>query len=161
MSRSEDISLLFSSGCDAKVVKHCEVVAELAQNFSGESVDSELIERGAALHDLGRCKTHAIDHARVGAELCRAMSEDESLCRIIERHTGAGLSFDECTLLGLEPVDCIPKTLEEKIVAHADNLVKSSKVISLEERMIAAAELSGRAKRRIWRLGVEVELLRK
>ena len=53
----------------------------------------------------------------------------------------------------------MPQTLEEKIVAHADNLVKGSKVISIEERMMRIPDLSTRSKKRIWRLAMEVELL--
>jgi uncharacterized protein len=135
------------------------VVADVAADYCGASVDPELVRRGALLHDIGRSVTHSIAHAQAGAALCREMGLDEELCRIPETHTGAGLSSDECTLLGLSPVSCVPETLEEKIVAHADNLVRGSKVISLEERMMRIAELPGRAKRKIWRLGMEVELL--
>jgi hypothetical protein len=40
------------------------------------------------------------------------------VARIIECHTGAGLTSDECTLLNLWPRDCIPRSIEERIVAR-------------------------------------------
>ena len=53
------------------------------------------------LHDIGRSRTHDIRHAQCGADLVREMGMGENLARIVECHTGAGLSADECTLLGL------------------------------------------------------------
>lgn len=150
---------LFSAGCDAGVVRHCEVVADVAARFSGDSVDTDLVCAGSMMHDIGRSVTHDISHAQEGAKICRERQEPDSLTDIVLRHTGAGLDADECTLLGLCPMDCVPRTLEEKIVAHADNLVKGSKVISIEERMMRIADLSQRSKKKIWRLAMEVELL--
>ncbi|MDO5846422.1 MAG: phosphohydrolase, partial [Methanocorpusculum sp.] len=76
-------------------------------------------------------------------------------------HTGAGLSEDDCVLLGLPPADCVPKTLEEKIVAHADNLAKGSRRVTMDERMMLIEDQSRRSKRNVWRMGMEIELLRK
>jgi uncharacterized protein len=45
------------------------------------------------------------------------------------------MTAEECKAEGLKPIDCIPKTPEEKIVAHADNLVRGTIVISLKERL--------------------------
>ena len=88
----------------------------------------------------------------------------ESFCddvtEIIRCHTGAGLSEDDCVLLNLPPSNCVPKTLEEKIVAHADNLAKGSREITIEERMMLIAGQSKRSKKNVWRLSMEMELLR-
>ncbi len=157
--RADYEKLLFSAGCDAGVVEHCRVVAKTAKRFSGDSVDESLVCAASMLHDIGRSVTHDISHAQTGAEICRKLSAPDALTQIVLRHTGAGLTADECTILGLEPTDCVPRTLEEKIVTHADNLVKGSKVITIEERMMRIADLSRRSKRRIWRLAMEVELL--
>jgi len=54
----------------------------------------------------------------------------------------------------------MPRTAEEKIVAHADNLVKGTRVITLDERLLYAIALPRRQRRRIYRLGLEVELFR-
>ncbi|MBN1166919.1 MAG: HDIG domain-containing protein [Methanospirillaceae archaeon] len=137
------ISLLRDAGCDTGVILHCEKVAEVAREITdrilvcGRAVpDRELIAAGALLHDIGRCKTHSIQHGAAGAQYCRNLGLDEAVCRIIERHIGGGLTASECKRNGLSPVDRIPVTLEEQIVAHADNLVKGTTIITIEERII-------------------------
>ena len=152
--------ILFSAGCDAGVVSHCKKTAELASRYRGVSVDSVLVEDGAMLHDLGRSVTHSIRHAGEGAELSRKLGLRDEITEIIRCHTGAGLSEDDCVLLGLPPANCVPKTLEEKIVAHADNLAKGSREITIEERMMLIAGQSKRSKKNVWRLSMEMELLR-
>lgn len=154
------IQILFSRGCDAGVVAHCKKVAEVAGQFHGVSVDEELVFAGGMLHDVGRCVTHSIQHAGCSAEICRRLGCCDELVEIVRCHTGAGLLADEAGLLNLEPVDAVPLSLEAKIVAHADNLVKGSREICLEERMMLAADLPRRAKKSIARLAFEMELLR-
>lgn len=150
---------LFSAGCDEGVVSHCKKVAEVAARYTGESVDSDLVYAGAMLHDIGRSKTHSIKHAAKGAKICRRLELSEDIATIVGRHTGAGLTEDESVLLGLPPVSAVPETLEEKIVAHADNLVSGSREVTIYERMMQIADLPARSKRKIWRLSMEVELL--
>ncbi|MDO9523637.1 MAG: HDIG domain-containing protein [Methanocorpusculum sp.] len=150
---------LFSAGCDAGVVSHCAKVAEVAARYTGESVDPDLVYAGAMLHDIGRSKTHSIEHAGKGAKICRRLDLSEEIVNIVGRHTGAGLTEDESVLLGLPPISAMPETLEEKIVAHADNLVKSSREVTIYHRMMQIADLPARSKRNIWRLSIEVELL--
>ncbi len=152
--------ILFSAGCDAGVVSHCVKTAEIALRFRGASVDSALVEEGAMLHDLGRSVTHSIRHAGEGAKLSCDLGLSGAVTEIIRCHTGAGLSEDDCVLLGLPPADCVPRTLEEKIVAHADNLAKGSREITIEERMMLIAGQSKRSKKNVWRLAMEMELLR-
>ena len=152
--------ILFSAGCDAGVVAHCVKTADIASRYVGDSIDSNLVESGAMLHDLGRSVTHSIRHAGEGAKLSRELLLSDDVTEIIRCHTGAGLSEDDCVLLGLPPVNCVPKTLEEKIVAHADNLAKGSREITIEERMMLIAGQSKRSKKNVWRLSMEMELLR-
>lgn len=157
----DHINTLFLAGCDPKVVSHSSKVAEVAARYTGESIDPELVSAGAWLHDIGRSKTHTIEHARKGASICRELGLSDEIAKIVGRHTGAGLTEDESVLLGLPPVFAVPETLEEKIVAHADNLVKGSKEITIYQRMMLIADLPARSKRKIWRLSMEIELLAK
>jgi len=100
-----------------------------------------LVEIGGLLHDLGRSKTHSIAHGIEGAKILRSLnlsSDDdkifiEKLARICERHIGAGIDKDEAIMLGLGEKDYLPETIEEKIVAHADNLVDGDKVAGIEQ----------------------------
>lgn len=160
--REEDcIDLLRMAGCSAGVIAHCRAVRDLALTYASDPlIDRGLVEAGALLHDIGRGVTHDIRHAEVGGEICRSFGLDEEVIAIVERHIGAGLTADECSLLNLLPRDCMPRTAEEKIVAHADNLVKGTRVITLDERLLHAIALPRRQRRRIYRLGLEVELFR-
>ncbi len=160
MALADYAQILSDNGCDSGVVCHCKTVADISSRYHGVSVDFARVECGAMLHDLGRSRTHSIHHAREGAKLAGKIGMSSAVCEIIRRHTGAGLSEDECILLGLPPADCTVKTLEEKIVAHADNLAKGSREISIEERMMLISGQSHRSKRNVWHLAMEVELLR-
>ncbi|MBN1455442.1 MAG: TIGR00295 family protein [Methanomicrobia archaeon] len=127
--------ILRAAGCDEDVIRHCNAVADLALEFAhrhSESVDEPLIFKGALLHDLGRARSHGIDHGVVGGAMARALGLDETIVRIIERHIGAGLTAAEAEMVGLPPRDLLPETLEEKIVAHADNLIAGWKRRSID-----------------------------
>jgi uncharacterized protein len=121
--------------CPLEVINHCQVVEKralsLARNFSSQ-VDLELIKNGALLHDVGRCRSNDIHHAIVGAQILKKMEFSPEITRIVERHIGAGIPPQEARELGLPPQDYTPQTLEEKIVAHADNLVHNQKEVGLK-----------------------------
>lgn len=122
------------------MIEHCKEVASLAVEIAnkvkaaGHNVDPELVEVGALLHDFGRCKTHKIAHAVEGYRLARTKGIEPEISEIIKRHVGAGISKEEAKALGLPEDDYFPRSLEEKIVAHADNLVKGTRRITITER---------------------------
>ena len=154
---------LLTAGCSRRVIEHCHRVRELALSFCDHSgvADRELVNAGALLHDIGRGLSHSISHAQAGAAWCREHGIPKNVVRIVERHTGAGLTADECTLLRLLPVDCVPKTIEEKIVANADNLVKGRHEVSIYDRLGTSLYLSRKVRRRIYRLWLEAEQFRR
>jgi uncharacterized protein len=133
------LNLLSENGCSPKVIKHCKAVSALAVKFAknckqkGIPVDVELVEVGALLHDIGRSKTHGITHAVVGVEIAKSLNFPDPLISIIERHIGGGLTADEAKRSGLPVKDYLPTTLEEKIVAYADKLIKGQKVVSIDK----------------------------
>ncbi len=135
--RSDCIRLLRGVGCDEGVIKHCIVVAELAleivrRHYHYNRVDENLVFRGALLHDIGRARSHGVDHGFVGGEIAMESGLDEKVVRIIQRHVGAGITAEEAKEVGLPPVDFMPVTTEEKIVAHADNLIDEWRRTSIE-----------------------------
>lgn len=154
-------NLLREAGCSEKVIAHCRAVRDVALEYAQKNplVSAELVREGAMLHDIGRGKSHTILHAQRGADLLRSKGFSEEVARIVECHTGAGLTADECTLLGLTPRDCIPLTTEEKIVTHADNLIDGRRRVSSEESIAAAIHLPRNVRHRMYRLAQEVELL--
>lgn len=136
MKSEKEISLLKDAGCPDKVIEHVVAVARVALSIADEvkmPVDKELIRLGSLLHDIGRAKTHGIDHAVVGAQMAAELGMDERIVRIIERHIGAGIPADETRAMGLPYKDYLPISPEEKIVAHADNLLSGSRITSFEE----------------------------
>ncbi|MCF0226956.1 MAG: HD domain-containing protein, partial [Methanobrevibacter sp.] len=50
----------------------------------------------------------------------------------IERHIGAGIDEKESVELNLPKKSYIPQTLEEKIVAHSDNLISGDKEVDID-----------------------------
>lgn len=164
-TRAEAIKMLKESGCAPNVIEHCTEVASLAIEIAekakaaGQKVDLELVEAGALLHDSGRCRTHGIAHAVEGFRLATGKGIEPEVAEIIKRHIGAGISKEEAKELGLPEDDYFPRTLEEKIVAHADNLVKGTNRISVEERLklMRKKNVSENVVQRVKKLAEEVE----
>jgi len=140
ISKEEAVHILKEEGCEEKVIQHCLLVSEVAVKLAeknkamGRTVDVRLTEIGGILHDLGRAQTHGMDHAVVGAKLAEKHGVEKPVLDIIKKHIGAGITPEEAFFLGLPNDDYMPRTWEEKIVAHADNMVKGTKVITLKKR---------------------------
>ena len=166
ISKEEAVQILKEEGCEEKVIQHCIVVSEEAVKLAkknkatGRKVDIKLVEIGGLLHDLGRAKTHGIDHAIVGVKLAKKHGVEKQILEIIKKHIGAGITPEEAEFFELPDNDYMPRTLEEKIVAHADNMVKGTKVITLKRRMEILKEngTDKRLRQRITDLAYEVDL---
>ncbi len=125
---------LRQNGCDETVVKHCVAVSSLAVKIAKRCrANVQLVEIGALLHDLGRCRSHTLTHAVEGARVARSLKLSQELVRIIERHIGAGIKPEEAVKLGLPRRDYTPQTLEERIVAHSDNLISGDERTNVKE----------------------------
>ncbi|MBN1133583.1 MAG: TIGR00295 family protein [Methanosarcinaceae archaeon] len=139
ISYENALIILSETGCEPDVIAHCMAVSSFSVKFarklaaSGKMVDVSLVEIGGILHDLGRARTHGIEHAAVGAKIAEELGLDPQIVRIIKCHIGAGISREDAISLGLPDDDYIPRSMEEKIVAHADNLMHGTRPISLEE----------------------------
>jgi uncharacterized protein len=138
-SPEEAVRILQESGCSTNVVRHCKAVAKLAVQIAekcannGAHVNVEMVQIGALLHDIGRAKTHGLNHPIVGAEIARSLGLPSSLVRIIERHLGGGISAKEACEFGWPEKTYIPETLEEKIVAYADKLIEGKRQVPIEK----------------------------
>jgi uncharacterized protein len=147
-SREQALQLL-ENKCSAKVVNHSKAVAKLALETAkilkekGLTVDSELVEIGALLHDIGRSKTHRVHHAVVGAEIAKAAGLPDSVVSIIKRHVGGGITASEAKKLGWPEDVYVPITLEEKIVSYADKLIENGKRAPIR---LVVEQLSGELK---------------
>jgi uncharacterized protein len=99
---------------------------------NGHNIDLKSVSIGALLHDIGRAKTHGVQHGVVGGEILRKMGLGK-FARFAEHHIGAGIPAAEARELGLPAKDFMPQTLEEKVVAYADKRISRNREISYEE----------------------------
>jgi uncharacterized protein len=169
-NRGEAPNLLAKAGCSPKVIEHCRQVSAYAVKIaraiqkrqSKVNVDVKLVEISALLHDIGRSKTHSVNHALEGGRIARKFQLPESVVLIIERHAGGGIPKDEAKKLGWPAKDYLPETLEEKIVCYADKRVEGLRVVPIENTVEAYASGLGEghpAISRIWALHREITTL--
>ncbi len=137
-SREQAIELLRKNNCSPKVINHCEAVAKFAMETAsklekkGLKIDFKLVEVGALLHDIGRSKTHTVDHAVIGAKIAESAGLPEPVVRIIKRHVGGGITSEEAEKFGWPKDVYVPLTLEEKIVSYADKVIEQSKRVPID-----------------------------
>ena len=104
-------------------------------------LDTDFLEAAAMLHDIGiiRCDAPGIQcfgtepyicHGRIGAEMLRNLlgQEAESIARVCERHTGAGLTEKDIVSqdLPLPHQDFLPETIAEQVICYADKFYSKS-----------------------------------
>jgi uncharacterized protein len=140
-SRNQAVEFLKQSGCPKNVIRHCRVVAELAREIAQEcqkkglTVNVGLVEIGALMHDIGRSRTHTVNHAVMGAEIARSFGLPEPVLSIIKRHVGGGITSSEARRLGWPRGVYVPQTLEEKIVCYSDKLIEGSQRVPFEKTL--------------------------
>ncbi len=164
-SREQAISLLIENGCSQSVVRHCIAVADLAIEIAAKlqlrksKLDIKLVEVGALLHDIGRSKTHTVNHLIAGVEIACSKGLPESIVSIIKRHVGGGITPEEAKKLGWPNDNYVPTSLEEKIVCYADKLIEGSKRVPIEITLDQLATLNNGAAERVRKLRREITAL--
>ena len=122
-----DIDILRKAGMSDDDVTHSVHVAEkaleIARRIGGNSIDQELVGRGALFHDFGKTKTHEMEHGKIGAELGKKIGLPDEITAVMEKHIRGGLTEGEARELGLPVKDYTLRKLEERIVIYADRLV--------------------------------------
>ena len=137
-SREQAIELLRKNSCPPKIINHCEAVAKLAVETAGKlekkglKVNLNLVEAGALLHDIGRSKSHAVNHGVVGAKIVESEGFPEELVNVIKRHVGGGITAQEAEKFGWPKDIYEPVTLEDKIVSYSDKLIDGSKRVPID-----------------------------
>lgn len=129
-SRERCLRMLKDAGCSKEVIDHCRLVETVAIGFAQAInekqtglVNEGLVSAGALLHDLGRAKTHDIEHVVWSVQIAQELGVDPYVVEIIRKHVGGGLTPYDAQSLGLPTWNMMPKTWEEKVVNHADSLV--------------------------------------
>jgi len=137
LTREEALKILEEENTPPNVIEHCEAVARKAVKIAerikaqGHEVNVQLVETGALLHDVGRAQSHGLDHGYMGGVILRGRGLKD-YAHIAERHIAAGLSKQEAKRAGLPPKEYLPQTLEEKIIANADNLIAGTHPVPLK-----------------------------
>ncbi len=79
-----DIEILRNAGMNATDLAHSIKVAEksleIARRIDSHGkaqIDMELVARGALFHDLGKVKTHAMEHGKIGTEMGAALGRPQ------------------------------------------------------------------------------------
>ena len=124
--QNSDIALLRNAGVSEDDIRHCVKVAEKALEIArrtGANIDMEIVGKGALFHDIGKAKTHEIEHGKIGAEMGKQLGLSKAITDIMEKHIRGGLTEKEAQELRLPLKDYTLRTLEEKIVIYADRLV--------------------------------------
>lgn len=136
--RASCLSLLEQAGCGQRLLDHVQAVARLALALADHAptVDRALVEAGALLHDIGRARDHGIDHVPVGVEILAGYDLDGRILDVVACHMGAGVLRDQAQAWGWPPRRYEPETLEERIVAHADNLTFATSYRELEDVVV-------------------------
>ncbi len=139
---SEDINTLRVSGVSEDDISHSVKVAEKALEIAyrtNSDLDFEFIGRGALFHDLGKAKTHGIEHGKIGAEMGKALDLPDNINAVMEKHIRGGLTDEEAVELNLPAKDYTLHTLEERIIIYADRLVDiiTEDIVAIEEEIEA------------------------
>ncbi len=140
-----DIDLLRDNGVAEDDIDHCIKVAAKALEIAyrtDKNLDFEFIGRGALFHDLGKARTHAIEHGKIGAEMGKALGLPDRVNAVMEKHIRGGLTDGEARELDLPVKDYTLYTLEERIIIYADRLVDiiTEDIVPIEEEIEAEAQ---------------------
>lgn len=147
------------------ILKHSKAVQKVALRIAKKikGVDIEFIKTASLLHDIGRFECPpgkwSFKHGIIGAEILRKEGLKKHAL-VAERHLGAGISKKDIIeqKLSLPLKDYLPKTKEEKIITHADNLIENNKEASIEkiiERF--RKELGEKVAKKIKKLAEEID----
>lgn len=134
------LKILKEEGCSPEVIQHTKAVTEKSMEIAekiakrGSEVDLRIVEIGSLLHDIGRSKTHDIDHGVVGAQILRERGLSK-FAPFAENHLGAGIPIEEAKRLDIPTKDYLPSSLEEKIVTYADNLIRGKETQTYQEAL--------------------------
>jgi len=128
--QNTDMEILRKAGMSEDDITHSTHVAEkaleIARRINNNSIDQELVGRGALFHDLGKTKTHAMEHGKIGAQLGRSLGLPKEITDIMEKHIRGGLTEPEAKELGLPIKDYTLGKIEERISMTASLRSKPS-----------------------------------
>jgi len=96
MSQLDEVLLAITSGMD-----HLDRIAIVFLKDKKLAIDCHLIVAGAILHDIGRCRSHRLDHGIIGAKILRKEGIVEEVAQVAENHLFGGITKTEAREFGL------------------------------------------------------------
>ena len=144
ITEKQAIALLKKYSNDKKsfdiVLKHSKAVQKVALGIAKKisGVDIDFIKTSCILHDIGRFRfppgKYSIMHGVEGARILRKEGLPKHAL-VAERHLGVGITKQDIKEQKLElPLkEYVPKTIEEKIISYADNIVFGKREGTIQE----------------------------
>ena len=130
------LAWLVERGTPYNILSHIHLVAATAYLLAvwlrdaGEIVNPLLTQRGAMMHDLAKIDSltpgHTIDHAALARDILLARGQPE-LAEIANRHMPYRDPDDPRR----------PLTWEQKLVHYSDKLAEGSRLVPIQERLLA------------------------
>jgi uncharacterized protein len=141
LNREYTLKLLKKLGLPLNIRKHCIMVSKKGMKISKKimkiKINYNFVEIGGLIHDIGRLKTHGLDHGIVGGKIAKELGFPEEIVKICERHVLGGLDKRDIQKFLPEydiDIDLIPQSIEEKIICLADKCFQGSKEVSIDRR---------------------------
>ena len=121
---------------------HSKAVQKTAMDIAKKikGADTEFIKIACLLHDIGRFtfpphSPKMIRHGIEGAKILKKEKLDQNFQRVCERHLGCGIRKSDIIKqkLPLPKREFIPRTINEKIISYADNLIFGARKGTIRE----------------------------
>ncbi|MBN2151057.1 MAG: HDIG domain-containing protein [Candidatus Lokiarchaeota archaeon] len=146
-TNDEIFDLMSKWGLPDGIREHSIVVKDIAMDFVRKiherdpnvRIDARVVEAGALLHDIGRVKSHGLDHGYRGYQALVEARVDERVARCALVHVLGGFTVDDIKreFPGNSKdirVSLMPQSIEEKIVCFADKHAVGSMQVSVKKR---------------------------
>ncbi|MEX2683739.1 MAG: HDIG domain-containing metalloprotein [Candidatus Sigynarchaeota archaeon] len=146
-TNDEILDLMSKWGLPDGIKDHCIVVKDIAMEFVRKinerdpnvKIDARVVEAGALLHDIGRIKSHGLDHGYRGYQVLMDAKVDERVARCALVHVLGGFTVDDIKreFPGNAKdinVSLMPQSIEEKIVCFADKHAVGTMQVSVKKR---------------------------
>jgi uncharacterized protein len=146
-TNAEVFDLMAKWGFPDGIKEHSIVVKDIAMEFvkkirnrnPNAKIDARVVETGALLHDIGRIKSHGLDHGFRGYQALMDVKVDERVARCALVHVLGGFTLDDIkhefpgNFKDIK-VSLMPQSIEEKIVCFSDKHAVGAMQVTVKKR---------------------------
>ena len=133
----KDTATLKNAGVPEDAVQHSLEVARKCLEIASRvkiPVEKHLLARGALFHDLGKAKSHGLDHGEIGAQMAVDLGLDEAIRQIISNAVVSDQVVDIFDAVGLDKPNI--GLLDDEFLAQVKNLPEKNLAVELLERLL-------------------------